>query len=211
MPLPVVGSLAGQTAGTHPGGAAPQRIPRWLERFELVLRVILRMYIGLAICYAPWSPMFWDQNPLFLQFPALGVVAANGAVRGIVSGLGLLNLLAAEARQRLQILGDDADEASVGAVEKGRILVSEGCALKRRRRPVAGNYSLGSQTDIEIRCGARVAGGLRQMRQRSARTRGIPSCAGRNRGLCIPASESRPFFTVHCRRSPIFRSSIAGL
>jgi len=70
----------------------PQRIPRWLERLELILRVILRMYIGLAICYAPWSPMFWDQNPLFLQFPALGVVAANGAVRGIVSGLGLLNL-----------------------------------------------------------------------------------------------------------------------
>lgn len=67
-------------------------IPRWLERLELILRVMLRMYIGLAICYAPWSPMFWDQNPLFLQFPNLGVIAANGAVRGLVSGLGLLNL-----------------------------------------------------------------------------------------------------------------------
>jgi hypothetical protein len=70
----------------------PQRIPRWLERAELFLRVLLRMYIGLAICYAPWSRMFWDQNPLFLQFPSLGVWAANGAVRGLVSGLGLLNL-----------------------------------------------------------------------------------------------------------------------
>lgn len=73
------------------------RIPRWLERLELVLRVMLRMYIGLAICYAPWSPMFgspmfWDQNPLFLQFPSLSMIAANGAVRGLVSGLGLLNL-----------------------------------------------------------------------------------------------------------------------
>ena len=92
MPLPAVSSLAAQSAGLHSAGAAPQRIPRWLERLELILRVILRMYIGLAICYAPWSPMFWDQNPLFLQFPALGVIAANGAVRGIVSGLGLLNL-----------------------------------------------------------------------------------------------------------------------
>ncbi|HEV2322462.1 MAG TPA: hypothetical protein VGS10_00805 [Terracidiphilus sp.] len=79
-------------------GAAPQhahstpRIPRWLERLELVLRVMLRMYIGLAICYAPWSPMFWDQNPLFLQYPSLSFIAANGAVRGLVSGLGLLNL-----------------------------------------------------------------------------------------------------------------------
>jgi hypothetical protein len=74
------------------GGHAPQRIPRWLERAELFLRVLLRMYIGLAVCYAPWSHMFWDQNPLFMQFPTLSIIAANGAVRGIVSGLGLLNL-----------------------------------------------------------------------------------------------------------------------
>jgi hypothetical protein len=71
---------------------APQRIPRWLVRAELFLRVLLRMYIGLAVCYAPWSRMFWDQNPLFVQFPTLSIYAANGAVRGLVSGLGLLNL-----------------------------------------------------------------------------------------------------------------------
>ena len=71
---------------------APQRIPRWLERAELFLRVLLRMYIGLAVCYAPWSRLFWDQNPIFLQFPTLSIYAANGAVRGLVSGLGLLNL-----------------------------------------------------------------------------------------------------------------------
>ena len=71
---------------------APQRIPRWLERGELFLRVVLRMYIGLAVCYAPWSHVFWDRNPLFAQFPILAIYAANGAVRGIISGLGLLNL-----------------------------------------------------------------------------------------------------------------------
>jgi hypothetical protein len=75
-----------------PPGHLPQRIPRWLERAELFLRVVLRMYIGLAVCYAPWSRMFWDRNPLFVQFPTLSIYAANGAVRGIVSGLGLLNL-----------------------------------------------------------------------------------------------------------------------
>jgi hypothetical protein len=77
-----------------PSGPAtgPHRLPRWLEKAELLLRVLLRMYIGLAVCYAPWSHMFWDQNPLFLQFPTLSIYAANGAVRGIVSGLGLLNL-----------------------------------------------------------------------------------------------------------------------
>lgn len=74
------------------GAGPPQRIPRWLVRMELFLRVMLRMYIGLAVCYAPWSHTFWDQNPVFVQFPALAGLAANGAVRGVISGLGLLNL-----------------------------------------------------------------------------------------------------------------------
>src|SRR5208282_5467052 len=79
-------------ASLPPADPSPQRIPRWLERAELFLRVLLRMYIGLAVCYAPWSKLFWDQNPIFLQFPTLSIYAANGAVRGLVSGLGLLNL-----------------------------------------------------------------------------------------------------------------------
>jgi hypothetical protein len=82
--VPVVGQ-----AGEAP---PPQRIPRWLVRMELFLRVMLRMYIGLAVCYAPWSHTFWDQNPLFAQFPVLSAYAVNGAVRGMISGLGILNL-----------------------------------------------------------------------------------------------------------------------
>jgi hypothetical protein len=70
----------------------PQHIPGWIERVEPFLRVLLRMYIGVAVCYAPWSRLFWDRNPLFVLFPTLSIYAANGAVRGIVSGLGLLNL-----------------------------------------------------------------------------------------------------------------------
>jgi hypothetical protein len=70
----------------------PRRIPRWLERAELFLRVLLRMYLGLAVCYVPWSRGLWDKNPLFAHFPELWPYASNGAVRGLVSGLGLLNL-----------------------------------------------------------------------------------------------------------------------
>jgi len=68
------------------------RIPRWLERAELFLRVMLRMYVGIALCFVPWFKVFWDRNPLFLQFPMLFGFAASGAVRGIITGLGLLNL-----------------------------------------------------------------------------------------------------------------------
>ncbi|MFZ1085116.1 MAG: hypothetical protein WAN35_09150 [Terracidiphilus sp.] len=90
------GSASGSAPESEPAqkaaGHTTQRIPRWLVRAEMYLRVLLRLYIGLAICYAPWSRMFWDQNPLFLYFPTLGAYAAHGSVRGVVSGLGLLNL-----------------------------------------------------------------------------------------------------------------------
>jgi hypothetical protein len=76
----------------HPNHSEHQRIPHWLVRFELFLRVLLRMYIGLAVCVAPWWKPFWDQNPLFTHYPTLAIYAANGAVRGLISGLGLLNL-----------------------------------------------------------------------------------------------------------------------
>ena len=61
------------------------------------------MYIGLVVCYMPWSagvlPSYfpwsqslWDHNPLWNSIPSLAHIAANGAVRGIVSGIGLLNV-----------------------------------------------------------------------------------------------------------------------
>jgi hypothetical protein len=95
-PAPLSGTASDPSTSAQPGSRAPEqlphRVPRWLERVELFLRVMLRMYIGLAICYAPWSHNFWDQNPIFLQSTALADFVRLGAVRGIVSGLGLLNL-----------------------------------------------------------------------------------------------------------------------
>lgn len=92
-PASAPGSVPASPSASQPEEERePQRLPRWLERGELFLRVLIRMYIGLAVVYLPWSRTFWDQNPLFLHFPVLGGYAANGAVRGLVSGLGLLNL-----------------------------------------------------------------------------------------------------------------------
>lgn len=86
------GSAQDSTSAASASEPQPHRVPRWLERIELFLRVLLRMYIGLALCYAPWSHTFWDQNPILQQFSWLSSFASLGAVRGIVSGLGLLNL-----------------------------------------------------------------------------------------------------------------------
>lgn len=68
------------------------RIPYWLQQSERFLRVIVRIYIGLVVCLVPWYPPFWDANPLFTQWPWLTALITHGACRGLVSGLGLLNL-----------------------------------------------------------------------------------------------------------------------
>jgi hypothetical protein len=76
---------------TTPSGEQ-QRIPRWLQQAERFLRVIVRIYIGLVVCLVPWFPPLWDANPLFAGSPTVESFITRGAVRGLVSGLGLLNL-----------------------------------------------------------------------------------------------------------------------
>jgi len=49
----------------------------------------------------------------------------------------ILNLLPAEARKRLQVFGNDADQAAVGAVQKRRILIGQRRLVERNRRRVA--------------------------------------------------------------------------
>jgi hypothetical protein len=70
----------------------PQRLPYWLQQSEKFLRVVVRMYLGLLVCCAPWYAPAWDANPLFSSSPGLTAFISYGAVKGVVSGLGLLNL-----------------------------------------------------------------------------------------------------------------------
>jgi hypothetical protein len=79
-------------AASAPDGAKPPRhSPRWLQRLDLFVRVIVRLYLGLVIVVLPWMH-FWDDNRLFALVPYLTPLLLNGVARGIVSGLGLLNI-----------------------------------------------------------------------------------------------------------------------
>ncbi len=92
-PAPDSGTASGgQARAPQQPDPAPQRIPRWLVRVELLLRVMLRIYIGLGCLLRAVVAHVLGPEPLFVQFPTLSIYAANGAVRGIVSGLGLLNI-----------------------------------------------------------------------------------------------------------------------
>jgi hypothetical protein len=52
---------------------------------------MVRLYLGLILFFLPWLHV-WMFNRFFLYYAPVAHVAQNGAVRGMVSGLGLLNL-----------------------------------------------------------------------------------------------------------------------
>jgi hypothetical protein len=70
----------------------PQRqIPRWLLVIEITLFVILRLYVGALVVLLPWRSI-WTTNAWINNWPTVASFIAQGWVRGLVSGLGLLNI-----------------------------------------------------------------------------------------------------------------------
>jgi hypothetical protein len=70
----------------------PQRqIPRWVLVIEITLFVILRLYVGALVVLLPWRSI-WTTNAWINNWPTVASFIAQGWVRGLVSGLGLLNI-----------------------------------------------------------------------------------------------------------------------
>jgi hypothetical protein len=66
--------------------------PMWLQRSSLVLLVVTCIYIGLLLVVLPWSH-YWQENRFFAVLPERWVEWLQlGSVRGVVSGLGLLDI-----------------------------------------------------------------------------------------------------------------------
>jgi hypothetical protein len=107
QPTPPTSTQAIATPSASSEPDVHPRIPYWLQQAERFLRVIVRMYLGLLVCCAPWYPAAWDSNPLFSSSPGLMAFVTHGAVRGIVSGLGILNLWIA-VRDALRGRGDSS-------------------------------------------------------------------------------------------------------
>jgi hypothetical protein len=66
--------------------------PVWLQRLSLFVLVLFCVYLGVLVMVLPWWPRIWDQNMFILSRPWLAAILHNGAVRGIISGLGLLDI-----------------------------------------------------------------------------------------------------------------------
>jgi hypothetical protein len=63
----------------------------WLWRLRALLLVTTYATFGVLLVILPWTPK-WTDNPLLLSSPELRTFVTNGFVRGLASGLGLLDL-----------------------------------------------------------------------------------------------------------------------
>jgi hypothetical protein len=64
----------------------------WLQRLSLFVLVLFCVYLGVLVMLLPWWTRVWDHNLFIQSHPALATFLHNGAVRGVVSGLGLLDI-----------------------------------------------------------------------------------------------------------------------
>jgi hypothetical protein len=71
-----------------PGAAAPV----WLQRLALFTLVLFCVYLGVLVMVLPWWTRMWDRNLWIDSHPALAAVLHNGAMRGLISGVGLLDI-----------------------------------------------------------------------------------------------------------------------
>lgn len=72
-------------------GDRPGVWKRWLNHVEVSFFVLLCAVIGMLLVFLPWS-LQWTDNPLLWTHPQLRVFLGYGFVRGLCSGLGILDL-----------------------------------------------------------------------------------------------------------------------
>jgi hypothetical protein len=67
------------------------RLHVWLHRTLILLFVFVCAAMGVLLLILPWRPE-WTDNHFLLGSPGLRTFVSNGFVRGLCSGLGLLDI-----------------------------------------------------------------------------------------------------------------------
>lgn len=63
----------------------------WPRRLMLIIFVVFCMEVGIMLAVLPWKQI-WTSNPFVLRYPVLRAFLGNYFVRGLFSGLGMLDL-----------------------------------------------------------------------------------------------------------------------
>jgi len=62
-----------------------------MNRILRALTVVLLFELGALLLYLPWS-VFWEQNYFLSHYPWMMRFVLHPAIRGIVSGIGVLDI-----------------------------------------------------------------------------------------------------------------------
>jgi hypothetical protein len=92
-PAPLSTSEFPATRSPAPGvtpspAAAP---PLWLMRIWVVIRVAFFIELGMVLVVLPWT-RGWTENHLLLAYPSLQFLLQNNFVRGLISGIGFIDI-----------------------------------------------------------------------------------------------------------------------
>jgi hypothetical protein len=65
-----------------------------MNRVLRAMMVVLLFEMGALLLYLPWS-MLWEQNYFLHHFPSLAPIVLHPSFRGMVSGIGVLDIFVA--------------------------------------------------------------------------------------------------------------------
>jgi hypothetical protein len=85
-------SNGGEPAMSNNAEPEKRTAPVWLQRLSLFVLVLFCVYLGVLVMILPWWTRIWDRNEFIMARPWLAAILHNGAVRGMISGLGLLDI-----------------------------------------------------------------------------------------------------------------------
>jgi len=73
------------------GGVPQAGAPRWAARIFLVIEVMVWVELGMILVVVPWTHA-WIDNGLVLNYPRIREFLSIDFVRGVVTGVGLLDI-----------------------------------------------------------------------------------------------------------------------
>jgi len=68
-------------------------VPRWVSRIFLVIEVMIWVELGMILVIVPWTRA-WSDNGLVLNYPRIREFLSMDFIRGVVTGIGLLDIWA---------------------------------------------------------------------------------------------------------------------
>jgi hypothetical protein len=92
-------SADGRDGATTAVEAPPKRtearryvgVELWLHRITVLTFGLVCAIVGVLLVILPWRPE-WTDNHLLMAYPGLRTFVSNGFVRGVCSGLGILDI-----------------------------------------------------------------------------------------------------------------------